>query len=150
MQPNIRRLVFALLLPLAGPALAEDIDCTDFMTGKWVGVGEVSNFGQIINVDNTLILDADGTFKTAYRFQHKGQDWQQQTMEGAWTAQSGEDAGTCAVSMAIEGTLENGGSYSSSSQSTYVIIDADTVTSMDFPLQRMKDDTEGSAPPASQ
>lgn len=136
----------ALFLLLVSPtsANAEALDCQSYLTGHWVGVGEVETFGQSIKVDNRIWLHADGSFRSENKFQTPGKAWQEQTMEGKWSAEPGEEADACRVSMAIEGTLENGGNYSSSSTSTYIVVDADTFTSLDFPMTRMPVQEEAS------
>lgn len=128
----------ALSLTLASHALAEEpLDCQAFMTGYWAGAGEVQPFGQTVEVDNKLWLNADGTFKSQNRFKPADQEWQVQETEGKWTAEAGQEGdAVCLVAMSMEGTLDGGGTYSSSSSSVYVIVDDDTVTSMDFPMKR--------------
>lgn len=125
-----------VLLPNAALA-ATPLDCTAFLTGDWAGKGEVEAFGQTIKLDNAMWLRADGTFKTDYRFQNPGEEWQSQVVEGKWSAELGEGPNDCLVLMEISGTTEGGGTYSSSSTAAYIRVDDNTLTSMDFAMQRV-------------
>lgn len=129
-------IILPLSLALSAADASEAVDCQEYLTGYWVGAGKVDMFGQSIEVDNSMLLSEDGTFKTINRFKTPGKDWQEQALEGNWSAEAGDEARRCVVTLSIEGTVEGGGSYSSSSQSTFVMVDDDTLTSQDFPMER--------------
>ncbi|TFF27176.1 hypothetical protein E3C22_01470 [Jiella endophytica] len=132
---TIAGVTLTALLATASASIAAELDCTAFMTGKWVGTGEGPG-GSPYELDNTYTFKADGSFETVNRFRSPGKDWSEQAVTGEWTAEPDKDQPDgCAVSMTS--TYESDGmSSSSSSVATYVRIDDKTLSTMDFVMHR--------------
>lgn len=147
--------VATALAALCPPAFAQDaggpLDCATFMVGRWVGQGAFSGFGQSVELDNRYTFNADGTFETVNRYRSGEDDWTEQVAAGTWTAElevydpevdgplpDGIDPSAIeACSVTMETVQEGGGfSVSGSSTSSYVKVDEDTFSTMDFEMHR--------------
>ncbi|MBO0906336.1 hypothetical protein [Jiella sonneratiae] len=123
----------AALLSTRVPSRAADLDCTAYMTGKWVGTGAAPG-GIAMELQNIYSFTADGDFETINRYRAPGKEWSEQTVTGEWTAKPDTDAPQgCAVSMTS--TDESG---SATSVATYVRIDDETLSTMGFEMHREK------------
>ncbi|UYN99842.1 MAG: hypothetical protein KIT02_00945 [Devosia sp.] len=149
-------LATAALASLCVPAMAQDaapapLDCTSFMVGEWVGQGEFSGFGQSVELDNRYTFNDDGTFETVNRYKSGDDDWTEQVATGTWTTELEvydpevdgplpEDIDPSAIeacSVTMETVQEGEGfSVSGSSTSSYVKVDEDTFSTMDFEMHR--------------
>lgn len=123
--------MFALAL-LAGSAVGAELECQKFLAGTWTGQGDMGG----TQFDNRYLFNTDGSFETRNRYHSPGAEWTEQTLAGTWTAVADpETPQGCAVTMNVV-FEQDGMSGSSSSTSTFLRVDADTFSSMGYPMQR--------------
>lgn len=119
-----------------GNASTEALDCAAFLTGEWEARGQVAMFDPPVEVDNSWKFAEDGLFETSFKYLGEDGQWNEQALEGQWTAANGDEAGDCEVTMSIEIETEDFSSFSTST-STYTFVDDDTFSTFGLEAGRV-------------